>query len=528
MTKQPSSVDSGSVDSTSTEQEGVEKELSALLSSATLVFLGGLVASGAKLAERVLLGRVLSPTLYGEVNMGLAILTLGTTLSIAGFSQGIPRYLSRVDNNRERRGVWASGVLVTGVLALVIAGVLTLQKNRIASLFFETDAAPQLLQLFVLALPLVVGFKIAMAGIRGCENTIYKTYVGDLLYPGGRILLLWLLLSIGYGIFAAGYAYLALAAVAFVLAHFLFNRLVPLIGPFETRIGEMTRFSAPLVVSTLLSVLLTQADTMMLGFFKSSAEVGIYSAAYPLATGMLIVLSSFGFLYLPLTSRLDADGRRGEIDTIYAMTTKWIFIVTFPAFLLFTVFASDTITIFFKEEYANGGLALAILAVGFFTNAVAGRTRETISAFGATKVIMVANGATFGLNILLNLVLIPEFSFVGAAVASAIANISLNVGLLVVLSRRFGITPLSAWSRRTFVLLPLALFPPALLLSQWVDMTLLWMPVFLVVTGLSCLAVAATTGCLQKEDEIVVTQIENVTGVELSWFRKYIPSEADE
>lgn len=508
---------------TTPQRTGVEDDVSTLLSSATLVLFGAFLSSGAKLLERILIGRFLSPGLYGEVSIAMAILSLGTTFAMAGFSQGIPRYISRVETTRERRGVWVSGALVTGSLAVVLTVGLSVLIDDVATYLFETSASPRLLQLFVLALPLVVGFKIAIAGIRGHENTIYKTYVGDLLYPGGRVVLLWVLLSLGYGIVAAGYAYLCAAGLSLVAAYYFMNKLVPLVGPVETRVREMSRFSAPLVVSTILSVLLTRTDTMMLGYFQPSEEVGVYSAAYPLATGMLIVLASFGFMFLPLASRMDADGNREDIDTIYALATKWIFIVTFPAFLLFVIFSADTLSIFFGPEYERGWFALSILAVGFFSNAIAGRTQETISALGATTILLVANGLVFALNVGLNLVLIPRFSFVGAAAASAVANVALNGGLYLVLWLKLGVTPFSSWSRRTFVVVPLALFPPAIVLSQWITMTPVLVPVFLVATGIACLVTVAAAGCLQPEDEIVLAQVENAVGRELPWARKYVP-----
>lgn len=512
-----------SAETTSAQRTGVEDEVSTLLSSATLILFGTFLSSGAKLLERILIGRFLSPGLYGEVSIALAILSLGTTLAMAGFSQGIPRYISRVETARERRGVWLSGVLVTGSIALILTFGLSVLIEDVASHLFETSASPQLLQLFVYALPLVVGFKIAIAGIRGHENTIYKTYVGDLLYPGGRVVLLWILLSLGYGIVAAGYAYLCAAGVSLVAAYYFMNKLFPLAGPVETRVREMSRFSAPLVVSTLLSVLLTRTDTMMLGYFRPSVEVGIYSAAYPLATGMLIVLSSFGFMFLPLASRMDADGNREDIDTIYALTTKWIFIVTFPAFLLFVVFSADTLSIFFGAEYERGAFALSILAVGFFSNAIAGRTQEAISALGATMILLVANALVFTLNVVLNLVLIPRFSFVGAAAASAVANIALNGGLYLILWLKLDVTPFSSWSRRTFVVVPLVLLPPVAVLSQWITMTPVLVPVFLIASGIGCLVTVAAAGCLQPEDEIVLAQVENAIGRELPWVREYVP-----
>lgn len=500
-----------------------DSELAALLSSASLVFVGSIVGSLAKLVERIIIGRELTVGGYGTVSVALALMSLSITISMAGFTQGIPRYMARFDDAANVRGSWVTGVIVTGTLALAVSAVLFVFGDEVTAALFGSEMSLDLLYLFVLAIPFLVGFRGAIGGIRGHENTIYKLYVGDLLYPLSRILLLVVFLYFGFGIYAAGFAYLIAAIVAFLAALLLFNRLISLFGEFNTHLKEMVRFSTPLVFSTILSVLLTRTDTLMLGYFQSTLDVGIYSAAYPIATGMLVILSSFGFLYLPLASRLDADGEREEIDTIYKLTTKWIYVVTFPAFLAFAVFPSDVLTIFFDQRYAQGGLVLSILSVGFFTNAAFGRNRETISALGRTEFIMVANTVALGLNIALNLALIPEYSYLGAGVASAISYVSLNLVIYAFLKFKMDISPFSEQSLRTYLVLPTLLAPPAIVLSQWVTLTVPTLVAFLVATGILSLVVVTATGCLQSEDMVVLDAFESRTGLDVGFVRRFIP-----
>lgn len=502
-------------------------ELSALLSSASLVFVGGILSGLSGLGERVIIGRMLSPALYGEISMALAIMTLTTTVALVGFSQGVPRYMSRFDTEEDVRGVLVTGFVWAEVFGILLAAGLLVFKPLIAERLFDTRYADGLLTLFALTIPLMVGARVGIGGIRGMENTLYRTYVNDLLYPGGRLVLLAALFLAGLGPYAAGYAYLVVAVLMLVTSLYLLNRLLSIVGQFRTRSRELLKFSMPLMVSTLLTSLLLRTDTMMVGYFKTSQQVGYYSAAFPLATGMLVVLSSFGFLYLPLASRLDANGEREEVEKIYTLTTKWIFIVTFPAFLAFVAFPSDVVGIFFGHEYERAGLSLAILAVGFFTNAAAGRNRETLSALGYPRYILGANAFAFALNVVLNVFLIPRFGFVGAAVASAVANVVLNVLIYVVLRSLSGITPFSKWSLRTFTRVPLLLLPPTFLLARFVSLGPFTLPVFLVVAGLLTLAVVFATGCLQSQDEVVVEFVEETLGVTVPGVRRFIPPSSD-
>lgn len=502
-----------------------DSELSALLSSASLVMIGGLVGAVSRLVERVIVGRALSPEIYGELSIGIAILTFSTTIAQAGLNQGIPRFMSRYSDETDRRGTWLTGLLVASAIGVLVAGVLFVAVEDVTALLFETPDSIELLYLFIAAIPFVVGQNMAIAGIRGHENTRYRTYTKDLLYPLGRIGLLVAFLALGYGIIAAGYAYLLAAIATCAIAHLLLDRLVPLVGSVRLHVREMVTFSVPLIVSTVLAVLLSRTDTLMVAYFRTSYEVGQYNAAYPIASGMLVVLTAFGFMYLPVASRLDANGERESIDRIYTVTTKWIYVVTFPAFVALVLFPVDVMRIVFGSGYTEAAAVLPILAVGFFLSAGVGRNRETLSALGETQYIMLANGAGFVLNVVLNVVLIPRYGFVGAGVTSALSFALVHVVVCGTLKYRHDITPFSRKSLRTFVSLPVILLPAVWLIADEVTLTAFTLLPFLVVVGLCSLVVVALVSGLQPEDEVVLEFVEDLVGLELAFVRRYLPTD---
>ena len=225
-------------------------------------------------------------------------------------------------------------------------------------------------------------------------------------------------------------------------------------------------------------------------------------------------------MYLPLASRLDASGEREEINSIYKITTKWIYIITFPVFVTFAVFSGDVLTMFFGENFRPASHILTILAIGFFTNTAFGRSRETLSALGYTNYILLSNFVVFVLNVLLNLVLIPRYSGIGAATASATSFVILNLLIYVFLQRNFNITPFSKWTVRTFVSLPVVLLPAAIFLSNWISLTLLTLPLFLIGTGVSSIVIVCVAGCLQPEDMIAIESVEHFIGVRIPLIRQ--------
>lgn len=499
-----------------------DEDVRTLLSSATLVIVGTVLRSVSGLVERVILGRVLGPTEYGVISVCLAVMTLAATASMFGLTQGIPRYMSRFDVRSERRGVWVSGGLVSGTVAVVVAGILLLFSERLAVLLLDSRAYTTPLRIFLLTVPFLTLFKITISGIRGEENTIYRTYAQDLLYPVLRIGLLGALFVLGATVVAPSLAYLGGVIAATGVALYFLNELFSLRGSVDWRILELTRFSAPLIVSMIMSILLTRTDTIMIGYFRTSTEAGLYGAAYPIAAGLQLVLSSFGFLYLPLASRLDAEDSRDEVAEVYKLTTKWIYIITFPAFVVFLLFSTEVLSLFWGPDFAKAGIALSILSLGFFSSAAVGRNRETISAFGYTRYIMYANLLGFTANLLLNLYLIPEFGYVGASVSSAFSFVLLNSYIYVVLKRRFDVTPLSAYSTKTFAALPLVVLPVAGVIERTTDVSGVAALTLLPMLGILSLVIVAVVGGLQPEDELVVSFVEDRLSTEIPYVRNWI------
>lgn len=502
-----------------------ELDLKKVLSSAGLVFVGTVFGSVVILFERILLGRVLTAEAYGEFSIALDLTMLAITLSLAGFQQGIPRFMARYDSPADIRGTWITGLVVTLPIAGSICILLIVFDETLVSLLFEDARSVRLLSLFILTIPFVVLFSLGVSAIRGFENTRYKILAEDIGYPGIRLFILAVLLALGMDVLAAGYSYLLAAVLTTVLTISFLRRFISLVGPFTLHVKEMTLFSGPLVVSTVVSTLLARTDTLMLGYFRPSAEVGIYNTAYPLAGALVLLLGTFGYLYLPVASRLDNKDDLDGVRTLYTMTSKWTYVLTFPIFVLFVVFPGEIISLTFGDEYAAGGIALATLSVGFFINAAVGRNRETLAAFGYTKFILVTNVAAFIVNVIANIVLIPPYGFVGAAVASATSYVALNVLIYGFLSWKFDVKPFTRTALRAVVSLPLVLFPFGFLFRTLVPINALTIVAFTIVVTALTIGIVIASQSLETYDLIFVEFLEEIIQRRIPIIRRLIPDQ---
>lgn len=488
-----------------------------LFKSGSILFVGIVIELGISFFAKVLIAQVLGPVNYGVVSLGITTATVVSTLTLVGVNLGIGRYLPRYDDPAKRRGVLVSGYQLVVPLAVVSGVAIALGAPVIANRAFHDPALVPILRVFGLAIPLAAMMKLSIGVVQGLQKSLQKVYIRNITEPVVRFGAVAVALALGMGALGVAWAYVASYAVAVAVGGYvlvkqssLFDRTVPAASMHR----ELLAFSFPLVISTAMTLVFSDIDTFMLGYFKPSGHVGIYNTVYPLAYLLTATVSSFSFIFMPVVSELHSDGRTTEMRRLYKVVTKWIFLVTFPVFVVMTVFPETVIGITFGPEYVPGALALSILAVAFFSHSVAGPNVNALTSVGLTKRIMYVNVFTAVLNISLNLVLIPKFSYLGAAVATALSYVLLNVIYSALLYRVTGMHPFSR------SLASAAAAGAALAVSLYVIARYVLSPTLPVVAasvvGFGALyAVGALRFGVEREEVMLVLSFEERMGVDL-------------
>lgn len=400
-----------------------------LLTGGGLLFIGLVIELGVSFLAKAVIARVLGAVNYGAVSLGVTTLGLVSTLALLGLHTGVGRYLPRFDSEAERRGVVLSAFQIVVPVATAAGVLVTVFADPIARYVFTDPSTAEYVRIFGLVIPFVAVMKLSIGVIRGLQQATPKVIVQNITPPVTRFSAVAIAVVVGAGAIGVATAY----AVAYVVAaivglYYVVTRTSILadVKPMYMH-GKLLTFSAPLIISAAMAFILTDLDTFMLGYFASTRDVGIYNVVYPLAQLLTTGLTAFAFLFMPIISELDAEGATDEMHRIYQIVTKWIFMGTLPVFLIVALFPEMTIRITFGSEYTEGGIALTLLAIAYFSHAIAGPNANTLTSIGRTRLIMWDNLAVGILNAILNLALIPEYGYLGAGIATAISYISLNV-----------------------------------------------------------------------------------------------------
>ncbi|EMA18379.1 flippase [Haloarcula amylolytica] len=427
-----------------------------ILTGAVVSFLGIIIMRLAGLSEKVLIARFFDPSRYGQVILAISLLSMVTVVGSLGLRTGVVRYLSRHDNNSDQLRVVTASVRLTGVASAVFAVLLFLFSDVLAMRIFNDPQMAPLLKIVAVGVPLAVLGQLGASIARGMKDARSKNLIENISFPVSRVLFIGGAIVLGFGTigigwaYVGGYAFMTLLGASYV--YLVFG--IPNAPDVEYR--NLLRFSVPLLFANSMSFINSSLDTILIGAFLTSDQVGIYGAAYPLGRLVFIAPTIMGVIFTPVISDLQASDKVQEIPKIYAIVARWIVILTLPGLILLVIEPEIFLRFIFGTEYSTGSTALVILALGFFFHVGLGINGGTLKMLGQSDFFLLSTVVNAVINVGLNIWLIPRIGIVGAAVATAVSYAIGNSLVSIQLYRDYRITPLTIDNLLTyFIYLPI-------------------------------------------------------------------------
>ncbi|WP_423743380.1 flippase (plasmid) [Haladaptatus sp. SPP-AMP-3] len=427
---------------------------SVLLSSGVLVFVGMLLEMATNFSSKIIVAKLLTPAQYGAIALGFTTLSFLVMFVMLGVDRGVARYLPRAETDSGKRAVVLVAFKTTLPLSILAGASLVVLAPFLAVDVFSDPSTEFVFRLVGIALPFSALIRVAIGTGQGLQTPFPKVLLQNFARPVTRLAAVLLVAAVGVSVAGVASAYLASFVITGLIASYYLVVRLPfsLRGGSRSRTRELLRFSFPLMIASTMAVQLGTIDTLVLGIKSDTASVGVYNVVFPLAQLLTLFNASFGFLVMPVISKFHSQNDDDSMRDVYQTVTKWVFIMTLPIFLMMLLFPETIIRRTFGAQYTGGALTLMILTAGFFVQGVTGPNGDTLTSIGNSKLIMILNGGVAILNIALNVVLVPRFGAVGAAIATATVYSLLNILFSVFLYRNAKILPDFA-----------ALVPPAVL-----------------------------------------------------------------
>ncbi len=226
-----------------------------------------------------------------------------------------------------------------------------------------------------------------------------------------------------------------LAAATFLLVPLMRGRWV---RPAAAAIRSMALRSRMITLSRVLRTIVVSLDVVILGLMVSSREVGWYSAAYRIVFFVMALLYAAHVTFLPEIAR--SVNAPGTLAGILSRSIGLSLTVTIPFVVGGVLVAPALMDLIFGADYQNGAVALQLLLLSLLPLAVHGATRNVFLAMHRLGLETVIIACGVAVNVALNIILIPRFGIVGAAVATVAGESAILAGAFIALFR-MGVRP---------------------------------------------------------------------------------------
>jgi O-antigen/teichoic acid export membrane protein len=191
----------------------------------------------------------------------------------------------------------------------------------------------------------------------------------------------------------------------------------------------MNRFGMPLVPSALALWAVNFVDRFFVGQFKGQAEVGVYSVAVRISSAVVFLLIAFRTAWPAFAYSIEDDR---EAKRTYGFVLTYLLLVACWLSLALGLFSPWLVELLARKPgFHRASEAVAPLA--FAGAAYAGYTVIAIGVGRArrTQFNWVVTGIGAAVNVLLNVLLIPPYGMMGAAIATVAAYVVLFAGMTV-------------------------------------------------------------------------------------------------
>lgn len=414
----------------------------------SIVFVSSIAGKLFELGTRTLLARSLQPADFGNLMLGVTVLTSATTVAALGMQPTIARYVPQVsDDDRELVRVLLVTVGLPAVISIGGGGLLFWFAEPFTTLVFSGDLPVSVVRVFALVLPASVLGKIFIGYLRGEKEMRLLAVTEVFTTKTARVLLVAAGVVAGVGLLGFTAAVAGSYVVLFAVGLYFTVRRGPeitdhvaVVADSKQTVKELLSFSLPLFATSVLNRARREVDTLLVAVLLNPAAVGFYTATFPLALSLNLGLNAVGTVFMPSVSKLESEGDIGTVRVLYNETARWSMYLTLPALPFILVFSEEIVTLFFGSGYSAAASVLAIISTGVTVGATAGSVTDTIIGLGHSKLSMLLTLVGVVVNVVLNLALIPLFGLAGAAAATSMSIVSTNVLGTVFLFSRYGVS----------------------------------------------------------------------------------------
>jgi len=387
-----------------------------------------------RLIPVILMIRYLGSELYGIYSFVLAFVGIFAVF----VDMGIDKILIReVSKNKEKMEEYIGSVLILKMLMSFMVIFVIISMSLMLNLTEMKFVGVAIVSLFLLfqsmRAPLSTYFRVNLK----MQYSVLATLTGSAVFI---ILILWFI-QIKAPIYYFFVAYI-LSYFTSTLCIYLFSRKFHRINfVIDTEIWKhFLKISLPLGIVLLFITLNDRIGILILNWLKGDKAVGYFSAPLAIMDKLTIIPFASMMSLFPVFSKLyedkEAAWKRG-----FEISFKYMFIISVFLAALSTRYSDEIVLLLFGSDFAPSVKVFPILMwsiVFIFINFV---LIDVITSAGRQKILIPIFALTFVVTLILNLIFVPKYSFVGTAISFLISKSIISIMCTYYLFSKFSLCP---------------------------------------------------------------------------------------
>ena len=361
--------------------------------------------------------RILMPEGMGKVNFAMSLIAYFVLISGVGISTYGIRETAKLRHDKEKLSKLVQELFIINMIATVITYLLFLIYMLIPGDFNNNKEILIIMSTTILFTTIGVEWLY-----NGLEEYSYIT-IRSIAIQCISLVLLFIVVKtkgdyINYSML------LVFSSVGSNVLNFLHARKY--INFKKYKDYEFKRHLKPMAIMYAMNItgaIYLNLDAVMLEYMHGDVAVGLYTAAMKINKIVLAVVMSMGTVLMPRLSYCFNSGQKEKFNVLVGKSLDLMLIIALPSIVGLSLLSNEIILFISGKDFIAATLAMKILnpiiliialshLIGIQILVCVGKERYTLYSFGAGAV------ASF----LLNLILIPKFSYNGAAVATLVAE----------------------------------------------------------------------------------------------------------
>ncbi len=458
--------------STGRGSPALENALSLVGAGASVSALSTVLTAVSAFLTTALIVRLLGVRSYGALAFSLSIVAMGASLARAGVGTATQRTIA---TESDAGNVESTAPLVRGLSSVTVLGgcvglVVVTCVVGVTQTQLPVEARLALgACLGVLLLGRNVAF--AVSAIGGGLGRPWALTLPPFFGILGQLLVALTLTALGVAsvvAVAAGYALVgvAMALTAIAIVRVLLPRYS---GMFRVKLRpalDLMRLARPFAIAGVSALLIASFDVFVLGIVHPGAPVGSYAPVLAL-TETLILLPPRLLQSLFVTAAAGLSSKRTpDFEDLYVRVSKLAVVLAMPAVILLLIAPNELLSLAFGGVFPRSDQIVWILVAGYVVHIACGFNAQALVAWGDRRSLVTSFLWPLAAMLLFSITLIPALGGVGAALATALSYVVMNLSLSATLFRQTGVHPMKRGLLILLALSPVAVASAALMFSQ--------------------------------------------------------------